>query len=241
MHALRLRGPVDARLLLAALFVLTALTYGVIAGSLLQNGSIAPYFVDLADALLDGKLYIEHPSNAGYDMINYGDHWYVAQPPLPAVVALPFVAVMGRDATPDVLIGVLCGALSVTLCGLALRRSSPDLSLSRWLAVVLLYAFGTVQVSLSVMGTVWYLGQVTAALCLWAMILSVQAQRPLLAGLFAGLIVLSRPTVIIACVVFALGYWLLDEEDEAGLDHAAQFGLAPDRRNPAERAAAGSL
>ena len=240
MRATRLRWAGDARLALAAVFALTCLTYSIIAGSLLQNGSIAPYFVDLADALLHGKLYVEHPSNAGYDMINFDDRWYVAQPPLPAVVALPFVAVSGTS-TSDVLIAVLCGSVGATLCGLTLRRSSPDLSRLRWLAVVLLYGFGTVQVSLSVMGTVWYLGQVVAAACLWAMILAVLGKRPALAGLFAGGVLLSRPTIFPACVVFAFGCWLLNQEDFARLGRPARCRTAFHRRADPWPTAAGRV
>jgi len=210
MRAVHLPHVDNARLSSVGFFLLAGLVYALIAGRLLQHPSVAPYFVDLADAFLNGRLDIEQPGNDGYDMIYFNDQWFVAQPPLPALVALPFVAALGADSTSDVVIAVLCGAASVALCGPALRRSSPDLSVSRWISLVLLYAFGTVLVSLSVLGTIWYLGQVVAAACLWVLILCVLARKPLLTGLAAGLLLLSRPSVIPACVVFALGYWFLD-------------------------------
>ena len=196
------------------IFLCVSLAYALLAGNLLKERSIAPYFVDLADAFLNGKLYVEHPTNSGYDMIPSDGKWYVAQPPLPAVIAMPFVALLGTANTSDVLIAVLCGALSVTLCAATLRFTQQALSPVRWISVLILYAFGSALVSLSVMGTVWYLGQIVADVSLWAMILAVFSRKPLLAGTFAGLVFLSRPTIVPACVLFTLGCWYLDHSSQ---------------------------
>jgi hypothetical protein len=191
------------------LWVVSAAIYAWVAGPTLMRPSLAPYYSALADALLRGQLYIENPPSNGYDMIYYGEKWYVAQQPAPSAFFMPVVAVLGRRQVPDNLIGILIGAFSVALCDAILgrreRRPLPRLLLTA------LFGFGTVHASLSVMGTVWFLGHTVAVLFTWGTVALTWVRLPLWAGVAAGGVLLSRAAIAPSLVFFVLGYGFLAE------------------------------
>jgi hypothetical protein len=192
-----------------AIFALTLLIYGLRAGDLLRHESVAPYFLNLADAFLHGKVNIENPPAWGYDLIWHDEKWYVAQQPLPALLLMPVVSILGINRVSDVAIGVLCGAMSVMLADVVLRLTTPDITLSRLNLLVLFFALGTVHFSLSVLGTVWFLGQVVTILFVWMSIWAAWRNRPLLAGVTLGLILLGRPSIMPGALLFAVSTWQL--------------------------------
>lgn len=192
-----------------ALWAVSAAIYAWVAGPTLMRPSLAPYYSALADSLLRGQLHIENPPSNGYDMIYYGEKWYVAQQPAPSVFFMPVVAVLGRRQVPDNLMAILIGAFSVALCdaiiGRRERRTLPRLLLTA------LFGFGTVHASLSVMGTVWFLGHTVAVLFMWVTVALTWARLPLWAGIAAGVVLLSRAPIAPSVLFFAVGYWFLTE------------------------------
>ncbi|MEO8611674.1 MAG: hypothetical protein ABI690_27490 [Chloroflexota bacterium] len=190
-----------------AIFALTLLVYGLRAGTLLQSPSLAPYFLNLADSFLHGTVNIQVPPAWGYDLIRYHDAWYVAQQPLPALLMMPVIRVLGIEHLSDVTFGVLCGALSVMLADHILQLTTPDLSVGKRNLLVIFLALGTVHFSLSVMGTVWFLGQIATILFVWVLIWAAWRGQPVLAGASLGLILLGRPSIVPGALVFAVGTW----------------------------------
>ena len=197
------------------IFVLTLAIYTLRAGSLLRNPSVAPYFVHLADAFVHGQVVLQHPPAWGYDLIRYEEQWYVAQQPLPALLLTPLVAILGVEHVSDVALSVFCGALSVALADYILGMTTPDLTLGRRNLLVLFFALGTVHFSLSVLGTVWFLGQIVTILFVWVFIGAVWGKKLLLAGAALGLILLGRPSIVPGALLFALGFWYLGDEKQA--------------------------
>lgn len=199
-RALLLRG--------AVVFALAALAYGVMAGDWLTKQSVAPHFVYLAQAWLHGRSALIEPLPSYYDLIFYRDQWYVAQQPLPALLLLPIVWLRGAAGTPDVLFTALLGAMSVALCDVTLRVFVPDLTPARRSWLVLFFALGTVHGYLSALGTVWFTGQVAAALFLWLLLLGLVGRQPLLAGAALGAVSLARPSVLPGGLALAAAWWM---------------------------------
>ena len=191
------------------IFALTLLAYGLRAGSMLQTPSLAPYFLNLADAFLHGATHIDIPPAWGYDLIRYHDKWYVAQQPLPALLLMPVIAILGINRVSDVTFGVLCGALSVMLADHILRVTTPDLTIGRRNLLIVFLALGTVHHSLSVMGTVWFLGQIVTIMFVWILIWAAWRSQPLWAGVSLGLILLGRPSIVPGALLFAVSTWHL--------------------------------
>jgi hypothetical protein len=191
------------------IFALALLVYGLRAGNMLQTPSLAPYFLNLADAFLHGVTHIDIPPAWGYDLIRYHDYWYVAQQPLPALLLMPIIQVLGINHVSDVTLAVLCGALSVMLADHILRVTTPDLTTERRNLLVVFLALGTVHFSLSVMGTVWFLGQIVTIVFVWILIWAAWRNQPLWAGASLGLILLGRPSIVPGAILSAIGIWHL--------------------------------
>ncbi len=187
---------------------LAFIVYGFIAHQVLRGRSVAPYFVSLADSFLHGHADVVPPlDNGAYDLIYYQDRWYVAQPPLPALLLMPLVALRGADSVSDVAFNVFLGACSVALCDLAIGAAVPACAPYKRNWLTLFFGLGTVILSLSALGTVWFMGQVAASIFTWAFIWMVVARRPLLAGSMLGLAIFGRPFILPGALVFAIGYW----------------------------------
>ncbi len=121
---------------------------------------------------------------------------YVSFPPFPAVLMLPFVAVVHLKFN-DVLFTVIWAALNPMLLFLLLRRlakrgySKRSVTDDLWLTV--LFGVGSVYYFASVLGQVWFTAHVVGITCAigyaWA---SLDALHPALAGLCVGLGYASR-------------------------------------------------
>jgi hypothetical protein len=76
--------------------------------------------VRLADALLHGHTWIEPPPSY-MERANYAGHAYIVHPPLPALILIPLVAILGPSLN-QTMVSVIVGAFSVALvwrlCGL---------------------------------------------------------------------------------------------------------------------------
>ena len=120
---------------------------------------------------------------------------YVSFPPTPAVVMLPSALISGRrgnDVIPTILIAALILPLAfatlrrLNAAGLSQRSERADL----WLVAA--FAFGSVFYFAAVQGRVWFTAHVIGAALVWAYLYnSIEARRPVLAGLCLGLAALA--------------------------------------------------
>ena len=160
-----------------------------------------------------------------------GTTWYMSFPPLPTLLMVPSAAISGR-AGNDVLPTVLIAALILPLTLLLLRRLA-EASLSRrtlrddlWLVGML--AFGTVLFFSAVQGKVWYtahvLGVALALVYAWA---SIEAKRPIVAGLALGAAALTRTPMAFMFPLFALEAWRIYKDDRRTLVRTLAMFAAP--------------
>jgi hypothetical protein len=136
---------------------------------------------------------------------------YVSFPPVPSLIMLPGVLVSGRgagDVIPTLVVAALILPLSLLVlrrlaeAGLSARTPREDL----WLVAML--AFGTVLFFSSVQGKVWYtahvVGVALALVYAWA---SIEARRPVIAGVALGLAALTRTSMAFMFPLFVLEAW----------------------------------
>ncbi len=150
-----------------------------------------------------------------------GTTWYMSFPPLPTLLMVPSAAISGRTGN-DVLPTVLIAALILPLALLLLRRlAEANLSTRTqredlWLVGML--AFGTVLFFSAVQGKVWYtahvLGIALALVYAWA---SIEAKRPIAAGLALGAAALTRTPMAFMFPLFALEAWRMAAGDRKQL------------------------
>jgi hypothetical protein len=157
------------------------------------------YYPALAGAFLDGRLDLGNPETT-HDLTLYGGVWYLAFPPLPALIMLPEVWARGANDVNSVRYSIAFGAAAAAFIFLLLdaisRRGWTPLSVADNLWLTGLFAFGSVVLYMSLAGTVWLTSQVVAvAFIAAAAWLSVEGASPLFAGTALALSVLARPSL----------------------------------------------
>ncbi len=148
------------------------------------------YFVRLADAFLHGRLYLtDHPSWLS-ELIPHDGVWYVAYPPMPAIVLMPFVAVLGTGFPQQVASCLFAGA-AVGLAWEMLGRFG--LTGRDRLLLTAVFGFGTDLWYIAETGTAWYISHSVAVLfAVAAVILALDRRWPWFAGLLLGCATLAR-------------------------------------------------
>src|SRR5581483_1552418 len=188
------------------IFVFSLITFFVY---LLTSSGATNYnhFTLLADAFLHGKLFITADAPWLEKIPIDASRFYVANPPMPAILSLPFVALFGKSF-PQNIIASLTGAL-ITFFAMHLALIfKKDLRFVFW--VGFLTGFGNIIWFLSAVGSTWYFGQVTACLFLLiALVESFTRKRAWLVGILIGAAYLSRINTIVGIPVFI--YLLRDE------------------------------
>ncbi len=151
------------------------------------------YFNRLADAFLHGRYWLtEAPSWLNELIPAGGGRWLVPYPPMPAILAMPFVAVFGPGFPAQIYSSIYAG-LAVGLVYLALGRLGLPLRTRDRLALTAVFAFGTVFWFVSISGSAWYFAHVAAVLFLTGSLLCALSGRPAwLAGMLLGFAALSR-------------------------------------------------
>jgi hypothetical protein len=196
------------------LYCLVVGTYLLVAPSnLLTDHTQYNHYAHLARAWLNGRLDLADgppPYAHNNDFAHYNDRWYVAFPPFPAVILLPFVALAKEpELVRDGQIFLWLSGLAPTLLFFALQRLSKSgytgrSTFANWF-LALCFACGSVFFFTAVQGTVWFaahvVGTTLAAAYLWS---AIEARRPLLAGLALGLGLLTRPPLAFAAGLFAV-------------------------------------
>ncbi len=157
------------------------------------------YWPLLSEAFLQGRLYLENPPDT-HDLTLYNGEWYIPNPPLPALVLAPLVALQGADNINTVTFSIVIAAINVVLIYLILARASalgliPTTQTGNlWLTAV--FAFSTSHWWLSFGGRMWWVSQLLTLTCAALAVLAVlHRQSPMLVGLCLGAAVLARPNV----------------------------------------------
>ena len=185
-------------LLILALAVLISLLPGIFASGE-QN-----LHVHQAKSFLEGRLDIPRYY---HDAAVFGGHCYVPFPPFPALVLLPFVALLGVTYTKTVLISIAFGVLSF----IVLKRILGKLTIPPRAALWVLAAFfgGTAYWFCLVRSThVWYYAHIIAVACIFLAIDEVLGRgRGLLAGCFLGIAFLSRQLSLYSLIFLLALLW----------------------------------
>jgi hypothetical protein len=211
----------------ALVWAVSAAIYVAVAGPRVQGPTADNHFVHLADSLLHGQLEVlgNRPPGtndwACYDEATHDvcppsafhaprptQHWYVSFPPMPALVILPAVALVGPGLSDALFWALFAGLAPALLFGLlrALREEGRSGRTARQdLLLTGLFAFGSVLFFVAVQGAVWFAGHVVGVVLvlayLWA---AFDARSPLLAGLALGLAFLTRPTTSALVLFFVV-------------------------------------
>ncbi len=187
--------------------------------------SEAPHFVYQAKAWLDGRLDLDPRILPNLEdwacvrevdgekvrcegQVRATDRWYVSFPAFPSAVMLPFVAVNGYQLN-DTSLTVIAAALALAAFYSLLRLLSKTGESPRqpWENVVLtaLLGLGTVFFSCAIRGEVWFTAEVMGvAFTCWYVRNSVGTRRPLVAGLFFSMAVLTRTPLLFTGIFFAM-------------------------------------
>ncbi len=174
------------------------------------------HYALLADAWLHGHLDLGHPPPAytlNNDFAEHDGRWFVSFPPFPAVILLPFVKLAGSpENLRDGQIWLWLAGLGPGLLFLALeklrRMGESKCSDIQNLALAWIFSFGTVYFFTADQGTVWFSAHVVAvALAAGYLLTALDAERPLLAGTFVGLLFVTRPPALLVGLFFVLEVW----------------------------------
>lgn len=207
------------------LFVTTFVVLSFFSSQRFLRQSAAPHFVYQAQALLEGRLDIDPqvlpniedwacvrdvggvPTRCTRPLLQT-DRWYSSFPAFPAVVMLPFVAIHGyqfNDTSFGVFWAALAVALFYSLVRLVAQQEAMDEDPREHIALALLLAFGTVFFYCAIRGEVWFSAEVmgVAFTCLYARN-ALRARRPLLAGLFFSMAVMTRTPLLFTGLFFVL-------------------------------------
>jgi hypothetical protein len=208
--------------------ILFAVTFAVLtmfSGQRFLRQSAAPHFVYQAQAWVEGRSDIDPmvlPNLEDWACVRElnglkqrcegrplpTDKWYVSFPSFPAAVMVPFVFLHHYQFN-DTSFGVLIGALCVALFYSLLRHLKQFEGLGRGdsenAVLAALLCFGTLFWYCAIRGEVWFSAEVmgVAFTCLYARN-AAGARRPLLAGLFFSMAVLTRTPLLFSGVFFVL-------------------------------------
>ena len=161
------------------------------------------YYGRLAQAFLAGHYWLTEAPPWLNELLACGDgRWCVAYPPLPAVLAMPFAAVL-PPAVAQVLVSRLAAGVSAGVLYLGLRAFGAPRAVA--IAGTVLSAVGTTLFFSSVDGRAWFDAHAVAMpfLCA-AFLFAARGDRPWLLGMAIGLATLSRLPIAAATPALAL-------------------------------------
>ena len=161
-----------------------------------------PYnnYVLLAQALLHGHTWIVWPG-AYIDALAYNGHFYVIEAPMPAILLLPYVALVGTAANQTLLAAILAGIAIGATWRLGERLGIANAHIA-WIAAFLLA--GTDLLWCAMLGDVWFIAHVSAvAFTMLALAEIAGERRGWLVALWGVCAAESRFTLVLALPVYA--------------------------------------
>jgi hypothetical protein len=181
---------------------------GAIVALAVAHGRHSPYdnYVLLAYALLHGQIAIDAlwPGPI-IDAVLFEGHRYVVNDPVPAVLLLPLVMVVGTGANQTLLACLLCG-VAVGAAWELLERIGVTSRTAIWLVVFFLA--GTDLLWCSMLGDVWFIAQTSCvAFVLLALCELAGKRRGWLVAVWFALALGSRFTLVMALPVMLWWVW----------------------------------
>lgn len=184
--------------------------------------STAPYYNFLADAFLHGQLNLRVIPENTIDLSLFQGRYYLYWGPLPAVFAMPLVALFGIQVS-DVLQTLFFSAVNVGILAMILQAAT-ERGLLRLKPVqrailVLFFALGTSYTPITESGHVWQMAQVESILfsflaCLMAFKLE-NRKAFIYTGCAVAGIVLTRPSAIF--ITIFLAWYLIQRHWHLGM------------------------
>jgi hypothetical protein len=170
------------------------------------NPSYADHFILQAQAWLNGRLDIGVNVN---DAILVGGKLYIIYPPLPALLMLPFVAVLGHRFS-DIWFTWAFGALNIivlfrTLEVMRVRALTQRTPLENGILAIT-FGFGTIALWLCLGGAVWYTAQVVSVFGIMITLHGTLTKRWPLAALGVGMVLLTRTSEVLIGIVPLIVY-----------------------------------
>jgi hypothetical protein len=194
-----------------------------------QHTPDTAYFNHLADAFLHGRIHLENPPGT-HDLTAHNGRWYVPFPPLPALLMMPFVAVLGLGRFNTVLFSAVVGGVNVWLAQRLLiavqARGIVDVGVRtrRWLTAM--WALGTIQWYIATQGSVWFVAHTCAAMFVFGALINAVHRRPVVAAALLAVAAIARPsTAFLAPALFGLVV-----RGDAGANSSVRGLLAPGTR-----------
>ncbi len=188
------------------------------------------YWNELAESFISGRMDLPHPAGF-HDLTFYDGKWYVPNPPLPGILLIPWVLILGSAGAVNmciydaVIAGINAGLFFLMLTLAFVRPHAPlyqpvdddsvypghSLQIICWVTV--LFVFGTDHLWLGTTGQMWFISQMlVVTFTLLACICVICSFSPVIAGIWLGLGVLCRPNIfpVFLCM---LGIYLFREND----------------------------
>lgn len=187
------------------------------------NTPSSAYWAELAESFLHGKLYLEHPAGF-HDLTFYNGQWYVPNPPMPAVLLIPAVAVLGSAGKINMTVySALIGAFNTGLIYVLLKKASERgggrIKESGMLWLTAAFVFGGDHLWLSTSGQMWFISQLlVVSFTLLAVLILLRGGSPVWAGFCIGAAVLCRPNVFPAYLVLFGLYLYLERDNSFRID-----------------------
>src|SRR5690606_4196785 len=172
-----------------ALLIAIPLLGGLLLSALSESGGTNIYTL-LAQSFLEGRL----DSSTCYDSdcAIYQDRIFVMFPPVPAVIAMPFVAIFGVDFSGFITLSLVAGVITLALWWRIFAALDTDKTVAIWLLLAL--AFATPLYFVMIRGSgVWFFAQTIGFLFVTLAIHQVVRGGSLVfAGICVGLAFLCR-------------------------------------------------
>jgi hypothetical protein len=169
---------------------------------LLSHFRSTPYnnYVLLADALLHGHTWITWPGSY-IDALGYNGQHYVIEAPLPALLLMPYVAIVGTAAN-QTLLAVILAAVAIGAAWALGERLGVSDDTNVWICAFLLA--GTDLAWCAMLGDVWFIAHVSAVcFTMLALVEICGKRRGWLVALWAVCAAESRFTLAMALPVYA--------------------------------------
>jgi len=164
--------------------------------------TVYDYYGRLAEAFLHGRYWLDSDPSWLNELLSCGPgRWCVAYPPLPAILAIPFLF-LGTAAAQGT-VAQLCGGASAGVLYLALRAYGAPRAVA--LAGTAVSAFGTTLLFSSADGRAWYAAHSVAMLFTsGAFLIAARGGAPWMLGSLIGLAALARLPIAAATPALAL-------------------------------------
>jgi len=182
---------------------------------LVSSGFAHPTVYDnytlLANAWLDGHVWIDQPSPA-IDALDYMGHYYIIEAPMPAVLMLPLVAIF-RDNANQTLIAIICAAATIAAFDVILGRMAVA-AVHRWWLLAFA-TFGTIVWWCASFPAVWMYAHIAGAMFLMLALAEwFGHRRPWVVGLLLACAAMSRFPIVLAALPLGALLWLESPEDQ---------------------------